>query len=146
MKRIFVFFLLISCAAVSAQLDQIPGEYYTSVRGGSEYTLTLLENGTFLLHFYRKQEDEKPREINQFGRGRWTVEMVQNFSTMGFLVVFYSDSDKDIDAKHSLDLSGSKARFVSKSERNISDKEVKVRLQFIESGITGMEKLSLNKK
>lgn len=149
MKRVIIFLLMISGPGVYAQLDQVPGTYFRQIGDGSQidqYTLTLQENGTFLFHFYRKSERSSPQEVNKFGKGRWTIEMKRNFSTNTFILSFSADDPQDFDARHTLDLNGSKARFVSKSERNVSAKEVQTRLQFYESKIPWIERLAIYKK
>lgn len=132
-----------------AQLDLVPGTYFRQLGNGpqeDQYTLTLQENGTFLFHFYRKSERSNPKEVNEYGKGRWTIEMKRNFSTHTFILSFSADGAKDFDTRHTLDLNGSKARFVSKSERNISAKQVQTGLQFYESGIPWLERLMIYKK
>lgn len=149
MKRIIILLALISSLGVYAQLDQVPGTYFRQLGDGSQidqYTLTLQENGTFLFHFYRKSERGTPQEVNKYGKGRWTIEMKRNFSTNRFILSFSTDENLDFDARHTLDFNGSKARFVSKSERNVSAKEVQAGLQFFESKISWIERLAINKK
>lgn len=149
MKQIITFFLMITCFGVFGQLDQIPGTYFFELEDSPhmiEYTLTLQEDGTFLFHSYRKIVQGIPQEEHKYGKGIWTIEMVQNFSTTGFIVSFSTDGVKDIDKKHTLDFSGTKARFISKSQRDKSDKEVIPQLQFFESNISWMERIAINKK
>lgn len=149
MKRIITLLLLISCIGLYAQLDQIPGTYFFELgesRHIIEYTLTLQENGTFLFHSYKKIVQGPPQEEHLYGKGKWTIEMVQNFSTTGFVVSFSADRVKDFDKKHTLDFNSSKARFISKSQRDISDKVVIPRLQFFESDIGWMERMAINKQ
>jgi len=132
-----------------AQLDQIPGTYFYELADSPhslEYTLTLQEDGTFSFHSYRKIEQVIPQEEHKYGKGAWTIEMVQNFSTTGFIVSFSTDGVRDIDKKHTLDFSGTKARFISKSQRDKSGKEVIPQLQFFESNISWMERIAIKKK
>jgi len=148
MKPVITFLLLIVTLGVSAQLDQIPGTYFRQLGEGphvDKNTLTLHEDGTFLFHFYRKSELSTPNEEHKYGKGKWTIEMKKNFSTNTFIVSFSADSVKDLNGKHTLDFNGSKARFVSKSERNISDKVVQTRLQFFKSDIFWIERLAIYK-
>ncbi|MDH3698798.1 MAG: hypothetical protein OEQ81_09045 [Flavobacteriaceae bacterium] len=149
MKRLITLLLLVLSSSLFAQLDQIPGTYFRQLGKGPHvdtYTLTLHEDGTFLFHFYRKSDLSIPQEEHKYGKGKWTIEMKKNFSTNTFIVVFLADSVKDFDGKHTLDFNGSKARFVGKSERAVTDKAVQTRLQFFESGINWMERVAIYKQ
>ena len=149
MKRVFSFLLLILSIGVYAQMDQIPGTYFRQLGSGphvDKNTLTLNKDGTFLFHFYRKSELSIPNEEHKYGKGKWTIEIKRNFSTNTFIVVFSADSVKDINGKYTLDFNGSKARFVSKSERDVTDKVVQTRLQFFESDIFWIERLAIYKE
>lgn len=149
MKRFITFLLLIACFGVNGQLDQIPGTYFFELEDSPhilQYTLTIHQDGTFLFHSYKKIEQDIPEDEHKYGKGKWTIEMVQNFSTTGFIVSFSADSVNDFDKKHTLDFNGTKARFISKSQRDKSDREVIPQLQFIESNISWMERIAINKK
>ena len=135
--------------SVYAQLDQIPGVYFRQHGSGPhiiEYTLTLRENGTFLFHFHRNVEKPIPQEEHKYGKGKWTIEVKENFSTNTFIISFSANPEKDFDEKFTLDFNGSKARFVNKTQRNITDKEVQTRLQFYKSNIFWMERIAIYKQ
>ncbi|NND16554.1 MAG: hypothetical protein HKN89_09560 [Eudoraea sp.] len=149
MKRILVFLLLLWGTGLYAQIDQIPGTYFKHLGEEShffEYTLTLNENGTFLFHSYGNSKVSDPAVDHKYGKGKWTIEMKKNFSTNTFIISFSADSVTDFDQKYTLDFNGSKARFISKSQRDITDKVVPIRLQFFESNIFWMERIDIHKK
>ena len=104
----------------------------------------LNSDGTFIFDYLKKMKDN-PTEEYLYGKGKWTIDVVQNFSTSSIIVVFSANSIKDFDEQHSLDFNGSKARFIFKSQRNISEKEVPLQLQFFESQISWMERVALTK-
>lgn len=149
MKRIITFLLLVLSIGVYSQMDLIPGTYFRQLGNGphvDQNTLRLNEDGTFLFHFYRKSELSTPNEEHKYGKGKWTIEIKRNFSTNTFIVSFSADSVMDINGKYTLDFNGSKARFVSKSERDVTDKVVQTRLQFFESDIFWIERLAIYKE
>ena len=149
MKHPFIFFILLSSIGLYGQLDQLPGNYYHAFGEGDQeiaYTLTLNAEGTFMFHSSKKVENSTAPEEHSYGRGRWTIDMIQNFSTMGFIVEFSADPVSDINGKYNLDFNGSKARFVFKSQRNKTDKDIPTRLQFFESNIEWMERVALVKE
>jgi hypothetical protein len=53
---------------------------------------------------------------------------------------------KDIDDRHQLDFTGTKARFIIKNPRNLSNKVIKTRLRFYESNIYWIPKTELFKQ
>ncbi len=76
--------------------------------------------------------------MNKYGKGKWKAE--KN------IVSFFTDKISDIDEKHNLDFENSKARFISKSPRDETDKIIKTSLQFFESKIFWIEKLQIFKE
>ena len=102
-----------------------------------EYQLTLSQDGTFSFHYYSKIKNGTPPEVNKYGKGKWTVE--------NDLISFFSDKQKDIDKKNTLDFTNSKARFITKSPRDKTDQIIKTRLQFLKSEIFWMVKIEIFK-
>ena len=141
MKILFIFLILISGLASFAQSDKVAGDYALSLPGNQgdlvEYKLTLIEDGSFEFHYYLNIKQRIPSTVNQYSKGTWTVK--------DNVVSFSSDKQKDFDEKNTLDFSGTKARFVTKSPRDTSDKLVKTQLRFLKSEIPWMERVDLSK-
>ncbi|MCP2027191.1 hypothetical protein L1276_002348 [Flavobacterium sp. HSC-32F16] len=131
MKLLITTLLLISNFTLFAQSNQFAGDYTRSLSEEGkhiiEYKLTLNPNGTFEFHSYQKMQGGTPSEINKYGKGKWSAK--EN------LISFSVNKKEDLDEKYTLDFSNSTARFVTKNPRDKSDKVVKTKLQFLESGI-----------
>jgi hypothetical protein len=131
MRTLFIFLFLISNLTSFSQIDQVAGNY--ALKLGKEdnnqfqYELTLNNDGTFTFHYYSKIINGIPPETHKYGKGSWKAE--------NNLITFFSDKQKDIDEKHTLDFTNSKARFVTKNPRDKTDKIVKTRIKFFESEI-----------
>jgi len=97
----------------------------------------LNQDGTFFFHYHSHIKNGIPPEQNKYGRGKWTEE--KN------VISFLSDKQKDINEKHTLDFTNSKARFIIKSPRDKSEKVVRTRLQFLESDIPWLTRINLFK-
>ena len=117
-----------------AQTKSIPGTYKFEYMGSNamiEDTMILKPDGTFSFHEYDKHDGGVPPERNKYGKGRWKLE--DNIVT--FIV-----SKSDIDDKYTLDFNNSKARFVTKSPRDKSDRLKPTSLKFFKSNILWMVK------
>ena len=102
-----------------------------------EYELTLNQDGTFTFHYYSKIKQGIPPVINEYGKGNWTI--------MNNIISFFSDNQKDFDEKYTLDFTNTKARFVTKSPRDTSDKAIKTQLRFLDSEILWMRRIDIDK-
>jgi hypothetical protein len=102
-----------------------------------EYKLTLNQDGTFFFHSYINHTFGIPWEENTYGKGNW--------STDGKVVSFFTDKEKDLDEKHTLDFSNSKAHFVTKPARDKTDRVIKTKLTFFKSEIFWIEGLDIFK-
>ncbi|MET0943896.1 MAG: hypothetical protein ABWY22_00665 [Flavobacterium sp.] len=142
MKRLTTTLFLIFSLTLFAQSNQFAGEYQRTLEDTKnkhliEYKLTLNQDGTFLFHSYSKTNGGVPPEVNKYGKGKWTAK--------DNLITFSSNKQEDLDAKYTLDFNKSTARFVTKNPRDKSDKIVKTRLTFLESGIFWMERIDVFK-
>jgi hypothetical protein len=88
--------------------------------------LTLNSNGTFEFHQYDKHDNGIPPERNHYAKGTW--ELDKNLIT-------FAASESDFDEKYTLDFNNTKARFITKSPRDTSGREIKTSIQFYESEI-----------
>jgi hypothetical protein len=126
---------------IFSQEKDIVGDYQLT-RGTKdtnllEYKLTLNQDGTFYFHYYSNIKIGIPPESNKYGKGKWTVK--------NNIITFFSDSQKDFDEKYTLDFINSKARFVTKSPRDKTDRIVKKKLVFLESQIFWMNRIEIFK-
>lgn len=141
MKAIFTILILISSLTSFSQSDDVVGDYALTLKTVDndvfEYKLTLSQDGTFVFHYYSHIKNGIPPEKNKYGKGKWTVE--------NKVVSFFSDKQKDIDEKFTLDFTNSKARFITKSPRDQTDQIVKTRLKFLKSEIFWMRTIEMLK-
>ncbi|MEZ4792247.1 MAG: hypothetical protein R2783_01845 [Gelidibacter sp.] len=126
MKQLFFILGLIICSSVFAQSGVYVYEPKSSDGTKVKWTLTLAEDRTFLYHFFRDLSAiSKPnKEENYYGKGTWILE--------GKIITLLSKKD-DLNERYTVNLNNSKARYITKSPRDTSDKEVKTALRFYES-------------
>lgn len=140
MKHLF-FYLFIICSNIYAQ-SGVYSIYANNGKDGTKikWTLTLNENGTFLYHFLRDLSSisKANSEENFYGKGTWKAE--KN------LVYFYTDKETDLDDMYNIDFTNSKARYITKSPRDKSDKVIKIALRFYESNLVYIKGLELFKE
>ena len=136
MKYLLTFIILFSSIVANAQ--DVVGTYQLKSSSNDshdfklERTLTLNTDGTFEYYNYRYIESGIPKETHTYGKGTWT----QNKKVISFFT-----EPSELDDKFTLNFSGTKARFVSKSPRDKSDRVIKTALSFYQSEIfwvTGM--------
>ena len=127
MKQLFFIFCIFHFSNISAQSGIYIKEPKTTDGTKTKWTLTLNEDGTFLYHFLRDLSTiSKPnKEENFYGKGTWVLE--------GKSVVFFSSESDILDETYSVNLNNSKARYITKSPRDKTDKVVETALHFYES-------------
>ena len=112
----------------SVQLEHIIGNYeikYETTNGLIIYKLALNADGTFTFHSYSYIDQKiEPKDENLYAKGTWKCD--KN-------LIFFSAGSNDFDDKHTLDFNNTKARFISKSPRDKSDREIKTSILFYES-------------
>lgn len=140
MKKMFALIVLVSPLISFAQSDAVVGVY--SKEAGNEkhrieYKLMLNEDGTFTFHSHTNIKAGIPQIVNKYGRGSWSNE--------DNVVSLLTDEEKDIDEKYTLNFSGSRARFITKSPRDKTNRVIQTRLQFFESRIFWIERLEIPK-
>lgn len=141
MKIIIKAVLLIFTLTLSAQSASFSGDYTRSLGEEGkhiiEYKLTLNPDGTFEFHSYQKMQGGNPPEGNKYGKGKWSAK--------DNMITFSANKKEDFDEKYTLDFNKSIARFVIKNPRDKSDKVIKTKLQFLESGIFWMKRIDIFK-
>lgn len=140
MKKALLFILLLNINYLVSSQSIIEGTYVYEFDGSNasiRRTLVLNPDRTFLFHAYEYHEKGIPPEKNIYGKGTWE-------SKKG--LVYFTTSKADIDDKHTLDFSNSKARFDAKSPRDKSGKEIKTSLRFYESEVFWVKGMKLIKQ
>ncbi|QKJ63586.1 hypothetical protein [Flavobacterium sp. M31R6] len=141
MKVIFTILILVSSLTSFSQADKVIGDYKLAMETNDnntfEYQLTLSQDGTFSFHYYSKIIHGTPPEVNNYGKGKWTVE--------NNVISFFTEKEKDLDEKHTLNFTNSKARFITKSTRDKTDRVVDTKIIFLKSDIFWMERKELLK-
>ncbi|WP_297798508.1 hypothetical protein [uncultured Eudoraea sp.] len=140
LKKIFTILFFFSALFAQSQSNSTVGEYFKKLGGEEhliEYTLTLREDGTFTFHFHRDHKASIPVITNKYGKGTWSMD--------GKVVSFFANEQGDFDEKHTLDFNNSRARFITKSPRDKTDRVIKTRLKFFESEIFWIEGLEIIK-
>ena len=143
MKKYIILLLCLACNhPTTAQTQPYAGEYRASHGANDsgvliEYTLSLRPNGTFLFHSYRNINDKAPEE-HWYAKGKWAVEKKNQ-------LFFYINKDTDLDEKYTLNFSKTKARYSSKSPRNLSEQFIKTSLLFYNSEIFWVKGMKLFK-
>ena len=139
-KRILTAIFLVSTLISFSQSDNIIGEYFLELGNEKhqvEYRLNLNSDGTFEFHFYTSNQNGIPPVIHKYGKGTWNIN--------DKVVSFFTNKEKDLDEKHTLDFSGSKARFVTESPRDKTDRIIKTRLRIFDSEIFWIKGLDIFK-
>lgn len=141
MKTLFTILILLSNLTLFSQVDKVIGDYQLlfKYKEGDlkEWKLTLNEDGTFFFQHHSNVKFDVPSEKNIYGKGTWTME--------NNVISFFSDKQKDIDKKNTLDFTNSKARFITKSPKNKTDQIIKTRIHFLKSDIFWMKRTELFK-
>jgi len=91
----------------------------------------------FLYHFLRDISGEANPEENFYGKGTWKVEGK---------IVSFSTKPSDLNDDFTVNLNNSKARYITKSPRDTSDKVVKTALRFYQSELFYIKGLHLFKE
>lgn len=139
MKQLFFVLLFFICGNMIAQSGVYVNEPKNSDGTKIKWKLTLNEDGTFIYHFLRDLSAiSKPnKEENFYGKGTWILE--------GKIVTLLSKNE-DLNEQHTVNLNNSKARYITKSPRDKSDKIVKTALRFYEFETFHIKGLELYKE
>ncbi|WP_299223771.1 hypothetical protein [uncultured Psychroserpens sp.] len=141
MKYFLSFLLVLSSIIVNAQDVVGTYELQSNSNDSSDFELkrilTLNSNGTFEYYNYRRVKRGIPPETHTYGKGTWKRENK---------VIIFTTAQSDMDDKFTLNFTGTKARFISKSPRDKSDRIIKTALSFYESEIFWIKGMKLLKK
>ena len=124
-----------------SQTQDVVGNYILTLEtkdsSSFKYEVVLSQDGTFSFHYYSNIKQGIPPEVNKYGKGNWTLK--------NNVISFFSNKIKDFNEKFTLDFTNTKARFVTKSPRDKSDKIIKTQLRFLESEIFWLRRIDIGK-
>ena len=95
----------------------------------SIYSQTKEYTGIYKRHFDINEEGSIEYQLELSPDGTWKIEKNK-------VLYFYTNKKNDLDKKHTLNFTNTKARYITKSKRDKSDKEVKNHLRFYDSEIS----------
>lgn len=138
MKNLIVSILLVVPFLISAQAETY-ADLYNQVINTDDgvsilYSMELKKDGTFTFRFLRQLSNSQPRE-NKYAKGTWSIGSNN--------VLEFKTDASEIDEKYTLNLNDTKARYISKSSRNLSKGEFPTYLQFYESSISWVNSMEL---
>lgn len=138
MKPFLLFVIASFSFSVTAQNEDYTGTYLFSRESENgdalKYELQLNADQTFTFHNFRNIICSICKEENSYGKGTWKVENK---------IIYFATHLNDLDETHTLDFTGTTARIVKKSPRDVSDKVVPTALQFYKSTIFWIANLKL---
>lgn len=141
MKQLLLLLFVALNFSLIAQNKEYVGTYEYYIKDAKDdviqYELQLNADQTFTFHFYRNIVCSICKEENSYGKGTWKVENK---------IVYFTTGTTDLDEKNTLNFTGTTARLIQKSPRDLSDKEVPTALQFYKSKIFWIENLKILKK
>lgn len=138
MKFLLSFICVLSSIVINAQ--DVSGTYQLTVNatnGDLQRILTLNADGTFEFYNFERHEQRIPPEKHIYGKGTWTQDKK--------LITFFSETS-DLNDKFTLDFNGTKARFISKSPRDTTNRNIATTLSFYESDIFWISGMKLVKQ
>ncbi len=133
-------FLCFFYGLLIAQAQDIAGVYeaeHKTVNAYISYQLVLNSDGTFSFKSYSNHSQKLNPEEYLYGKGKWKSDNT--------IISFLTDKQKDFDEKHTLDFDKTKARFISKSPRDKSDRIIKTALKFVDSQLFWVKGMDLFK-
>ena len=140
MKTILFFAFFAYSFFLSAQTEKMIGQYemkFEASNGLIIYKLALNLDETFVFHLYSYINQKiEPKDENQYAKGTWKCEKG---------LIFFSTDSNDLDEKFKLDFNNSKARFISKSPRDQSSRDIKTSIRFYESELSWLKGVTLIK-
>jgi len=135
MKQLLLILLTAYSLTANSQTDNCIGNYsfYSKSLKGEivDYQIQLKADNTFLFTSYVYNG---MNEYRSSGKGTWKV---QNKT------IHFKTDTTDLDQNHTLNFTGTTARVIKKSPRDLSDKIIPTTLQFYKSDIRIIENLKL---
>lgn len=141
MRNLLIVLLALFTSSTYAQSATYSGSYekkYEMSNGDfHRFKITLKPDGTFVYYSQSNISKRIPPEDKKSGKGTWNAD--KN------IISLTTDRSKDLDETYTLDLSNTKARYVSKSPRDKSDRIVPTALRFYQSDIPWIKRKELLK-
>ncbi|WP_223549858.1 hypothetical protein [Aestuariivivens sp. NBU2969] len=140
-KMILILFLMVSLVTFS-QSEKVVGDYKITLGNKEnhliEYKLVLNRDHTFFFRAFTEIKKGIPSKVNTYGKGTWAFE--------NNIVSFSADKTTDFNDKYTLDFNNTQARFVTKSPRDKTNRDIKTKLRFFKSNIFWMQRIDLFKE
>lgn len=127
--NVLILFVVTLNFSILAQTENISGDYELKVEATDGLIiskLTLNTDGSFFFHEYNDLKQRLIQESNKYAKGTWKANKK---------IISFFANPSDLDEKYTLNFDASKARFISKSPRDISAREIKTSLQFYDAEI-----------
>lgn len=134
MKHFILLVVFTYSLCFSAQTENIIGDYemkFEASNGLIRYKLTLNPDGTFAFHYFRFLKEALIKEDNFYAKGSWKSD---------HKLIYFSTDSEDFDEIHTLDFNNTKARYITKSSRDKSSRDIKTSIQIYESGISWLNR------
>jgi len=141
MRHVITILLLVLGPTSSTQVEKYAGVYemrHEAQNALIEYRLSLNPDGSFLFQSYSKHNRAITPVTDIYGKGKWSVKKD--------LILFSVDEENDIVQEYSLNFNETKARYKTKSPRDLSQSVVKTSLIFYDSNIFWVKGMELFKK
>jgi hypothetical protein len=138
MKNLILSIFLVVPFLISAQAET-HADLYNQVINTDDgvsilYSMELKKDGTFTFRFLRQLSKSQPKE-NKYAKGTWSIGSNN--------VLEFKTNTSEMDEKYTLNLNDTKARYISKSSRNLSKGEFPNYLQFYDSSISWVKSMKL---
>ncbi|MGK0377060.1 hypothetical protein [Patiriisocius sp. Uisw_017] len=138
MKNLILSIFLVVPFLISAQAETY-ADLYNQVINTDDgvsilYSMELKKDGTFTFRFLRQLSKSQPKE-NKYAKGTWSIGSNN--------VLEFKTNTSEMDEKYTLNLNDTKARYISKSSRNLSKGEFPNYLQFYDSSISWVKSMKL---
>ncbi len=135
MKNFIMHFIFLFTLTLNAQSIIYEGTYLLKLETSNgdfhQWKITLNPDNTFLFHSSSKITNGIPPEKSAYGKGIWRAN--KN------IIYFTTDKTKDLDETYTLDFTNTKARYDTKSTRNITDSVIYTKLWFSQSDISWVQ-------
>lgn len=139
MKQLLLFLFITLNFGFTVQTEDYSGIYNFHSEGKDghilDYNIHLNPDNTFLFTSYLRIVDIRGNhDTHTKGKGTWRIENK---------IIKFTTASSDLDENHTLDFTGTTARIIKKSPRDLSDKMIPTALQFYKSEIRTIENLKL---
>ena len=137
MKQLIFLLILLCSYNGNAQAEDYTGSYFFLIEGKDghvlDYQIQLNPDQIFVFTSFNRVVDLRGNhDTHKKGKGTWKVENK---------IIKFTTEATDLNQEYTLNFSGTTARIVKKSPRDVSNKEIPTALQFYKSEIRTIENL-----